>query len=64
MTARHEGHRLAPDEERKIREAALDKTLADSFPASDPPSSNPNPADPSVVGDEPSRGRVPGGRSH
>lgn len=31
-----------PDERRK-REAMLDKTLADSFPASDPPSSNPNP---------------------
>ncbi len=31
-----------PDERRK-REATLDKTLADSFPASDPPSSDPNP---------------------
>ena len=31
-----------PDERRK-REAMLDKTLADSFPASDPPSSDPNP---------------------
>ncbi|MGH9815569.1 MAG: hypothetical protein ACRD6I_05775 [Candidatus Acidiferrales bacterium] len=27
-----------------MREKALDKTLADSFPASDPPSSLPNPA--------------------
>ncbi len=31
-------------EERRIREAALDKTIADSFPASDPPSSLPNPS--------------------
>ncbi|HEU5337236.1 MAG TPA: hypothetical protein VFU27_14795 [Terriglobales bacterium] len=30
-------------EERRKREAMLDKTLADSFPASDPPSSDPNP---------------------
>ncbi len=64
MTARHEDHRLAPDEERKVREAALDKTLADSFPASDPPSSNPNPADLSVIGDEPRPDRAPGSRSH
>lgn len=34
-------HREA--EERRIREAALDKTIEDSFPASDPPSTNPNP---------------------
>ena len=33
---------VTPDERRK-REAMLDKTLADSFPASDPPSSDPNP---------------------
>lgn len=38
-------HRHTPDEERKIREAALDQTLEGSFPASDPPSSNPNPDD-------------------
>lgn len=30
-------------EERRIREAALDKTIEASFPASDPPSTNPNP---------------------
>ena len=28
----------------QIREKMLDKTIADSFPASDPPSSNPAPA--------------------
>jgi len=29
--------------ERERREAALDKTIEQSFPASDPPSSDPNP---------------------
>ena len=36
-------HRHTPAEERAIREAALDETLAETFPASDPPSSIPNP---------------------
>jgi len=31
-------------EKDEAREKALDKTLADSFPTSDPPSSIPNPA--------------------
>jgi hypothetical protein len=44
MTAR-EDHQHTPDEERKVREAALDRTIENSFPASDPPSTNPNPAD-------------------
>ena len=43
------GHHHTPDEERRIREAALDNTIADSFPASDPPSSNPNPDDHSAI---------------
>jgi hypothetical protein len=38
-------HQHTPDEERAIREAALDETIEGSFPASDPPSSNPNPDD-------------------
>jgi hypothetical protein len=33
------------DKKKRNREAALDKTLADSFPASDPPSSIPDPAE-------------------
>jgi hypothetical protein len=41
--ASHPAH--TPEEERKIREAALDETIAASFPASDPPSSDPNPDD-------------------
>jgi hypothetical protein len=36
-------HHHTPDEERKIREAALDETIAETFPASDPPSTIPNP---------------------
>lgn len=39
------GHDHSADEERRIREAALDETVAGSFPASDPPSSVPNPDD-------------------
>jgi hypothetical protein len=42
-------HHHTPEEERQIREAALDKTIADSFPASDPPSSDPNPDDHSAI---------------
>ena len=42
-------HQHTAEEERRIREAALDQTIADSFPASDPPSTNPNPHDHSVI---------------
>jgi hypothetical protein len=38
-------HNHTAEEERKIREAALDQTIEASFPASDPPSSDPNPDD-------------------
>ena len=38
-------HQHTPEEERQNREAALDQTIEASFPASDPPSSNPNPDD-------------------
>jgi len=36
-------HHHTPAEEKQIREAALDETIAETFPASDPPSSIPNP---------------------
>jgi|SoiMetStandDraft_5_1073268.scaffolds.fasta_scaffold26988_2 hypothetical protein len=36
-------HHHTEEEERRIREAALDETVEGSFPASDPPSSLPNP---------------------
>jgi hypothetical protein len=38
-------HPHTPEEERRIREAALDRTVESSFPASDPPSTLPNPDD-------------------
>jgi hypothetical protein len=38
-------HHHSPEEERRIREAALDETIAETFPASDPPSTIPNPDD-------------------
>jgi hypothetical protein len=46
-------HNHTPEEERRIREAALDETIADSFPASDPPSTIPNPDDDEVLKDQP-----------
>jgi hypothetical protein len=45
-------HQHTPEEERRIREAALDQTLEASFPASDPSSSNPNPDDHGAVDPE------------
>jgi len=36
-------HKHTPEEERRIREAALDHTIEGTFPASDPPSTLPNP---------------------
>jgi hypothetical protein len=36
-------HHHSEAEERRIREAALDRTIEESFPASDPPSTDPNP---------------------
>jgi hypothetical protein len=49
MAPQQTEHHHTPEEERRIREAALDKTIADSFPASDPPSSDPNPDDHSAI---------------
>ena len=42
-------HQHTPEEERAIREAALDATIEGSFPASDPASSDPNPDDDTAV---------------
>ena len=49
MAAQETVHQHTPEEERRIREAALDETIAESFPASDPPSSDPNPDDHSAL---------------
>jgi hypothetical protein len=46
-------HDHTPQEERAIREAALDETIANSFPASDPPSTIPNPDDHDAATDHP-----------
>jgi hypothetical protein len=48
-------HNHTPEEERRIREAALDETIADTFPASDPPSSIPNPDNDDALEDRPER---------
>ncbi len=45
-------HKHTPAEERRIREAALDETIEDTFPASDPLSSDPNPEDDTLVPEE------------
>jgi hypothetical protein len=37
------GYHHSEPAERRIREATLDETIEPSFPASDPPSTNPNP---------------------
>jgi hypothetical protein len=50
-----ERHQHTPDEERRIRDAALDETLAETFPASDPLSSDPNPDNDTVL-DQPDAG--------
>ncbi len=39
---------VASDDDKAVREKMLDKTLADSYPASDPPSTLPNPSEDSV----------------
>ena len=44
-------HQHTPAEQRRIREATLDRSIADSFPASDPPSTDPNPDDDTVLED-------------
>lgn len=43
-------HKHSVEEERRIREAALDETLAGTFPASDAPSTLPNPDDDAAAG--------------
>jgi len=49
MESEKSEHQHTPEEERRIREAALDDTIEASFPASDPPSSDLNPDDHSAI---------------
>ncbi len=44
-----EDRRVAAGDRRAIREKMLDKTLADSYPASDPPSTLPDPSEDSML---------------
>ena len=52
-------HKHTPEEERRIRDAALDETIAETFPASDPPSTLPNPDDDATAGGQ-MEGEQPG----
>jgi hypothetical protein len=45
-------HNHTPEEERRIRDVALDHTIEDTFPASDPPSTLPNPDNDDVLSDD------------
>jgi hypothetical protein len=45
-------HNHTPEEERRIRDAALDHTIEETFPASDPPSTLPNPDNDDVLIDD------------
>jgi hypothetical protein len=58
MSALDPQHRHTPEEERTIREAALDQTIEDSFPASDPPSTDPNPDDHTALERDPRAGEA------
>jgi|GraSoiStandDraft_34_1057297.scaffolds.fasta_scaffold1928983_1 hypothetical protein len=44
-TPKRPAHHKSEEEEKQEREENMDRTLADSFPASDPPSSIPDPED-------------------
>ena len=55
MPSENMEHQHTPEEENDIREAALDETIEASFPASDPPSSNPNPDDHEALDRSPDR---------
>ena len=59
-----DNHRHTPEEERRIREAALDETIAESFPASDPPSSLPNPDEHDAPGSGAADSDAPGVRDN
>ncbi len=54
-------HKHTAEEERRVREAALDHTIEDTFPASDPPSTLPNPDGDALV-DEVEEAEEPAGK--
>ena len=55
-------HEHTPEEERRNREAALDETIEETFPASDPLSSDPNPDNDDARDRRPARDREPASR--
>ena len=55
MRSENSEHQHTPEEERKIREAALDETIDASSPASDPLSSQTLCGEPRVRGNDQSR---------
>jgi hypothetical protein len=58
-------HNHTTEEERRHRDRALDHTIEDTFPASDPPSTLPDPDDEDALNDRPQtppqRREVPNG---
>lgn len=58
MTGLGNKHKHTKEEERAIREDALDETIANSFPASDPPSSIPNPDQHDTMPEAPASGEA------
>ncbi|HVZ20190.1 MAG TPA: hypothetical protein VG871_03970 [Vicinamibacterales bacterium] len=52
-------HKHTPEQERRIRDAALDETIEDTFPASDALSSDPNPEDEDALARREEAGHVP-----
>jgi len=53
MPSDRDDQQHTPEEEREIREAALDETIAATFPASDPLSTIPNPEDETALERQP-----------
>ena len=49
MSSEHRPGAPDTEEERRAREAGLDDTIAQTFPASDPPSTIPNPCELELV---------------
>jgi hypothetical protein len=58
-----DSHGHTAERERQIREAALDETIAESFPASDPPSTDPNPDNHDAITPDTSQDDTREGRS-
>jgi hypothetical protein len=58
MLTEGSGIMIDKEEERRLRDAGLDQTIADSFPASDPPSTDPDPIHREAVRRDAASGRT------